>query len=138
MKLPRPSRFEVGYFLILLLLVVIVFYFSYRFRDDERVIQSIENQQPVVIKGVNGVDGKNGTNGTNGINATSVDTIVEHDTTVVTNTQEAIPGPQGEQGQVGPAAAQLEFCYESDGTLGQKYVGDRDCQPITTDSGTDD
>lgn len=86
-------------------------------------------QGPEGIQGPSGVAGAQGIPGTNGLNVT-----LDQVTAVVQDYPTANPplqGLKGNPGKNGTNGREIELCYMDDGiTLGQRYVGSEDCNPI--------
>ena len=109
-----------------------------------QVRDKITGQQTVVIEkiynqdgkngrdgedGKDGENGKDGIDGLNGVNGTSV--TPQQIAIAVSQYLAANPPSPGANGQDGEAAREIEFCYMSNGELGQRYVGTTSCSEIS-------
>ena len=80
------------------------------------------------INGKDGQNGKDGVNGLNGSNATSEQiaaAVIQY--FAINPPKQGDPGNDGKDGIDG---RDTEFCYQTDGQIGQRYVGQTVCRPI--------
>jgi len=94
-------------------------------QEFERPHDGLDGVTPVLgVDYFNGVDGKDGKNGKDGKDSASTNTIIQQP--IITNTP--VPGATGKNGRNG---REIELCYMDDGvTLGQRFVGNEECQDI--------
>lgn len=123
-----------GCFLCFCAVIVAIFILCLQVRDIKKSLAAIQIPASIVgpkgdigirgepglsiigAPGLNGKDGKDGATGAQGV--AGVDGA------------SGDPGDKGDQGTAGTSGRELEFCTQLDGTIGQRYVGTRFCNPI--------
>lgn len=99
---------------------------SIKYLDSKQVQQIVQKELQPVYTTIEGKQGKQGNDGKDGKDSMSTHTVIEKETTVIT--QEQIKGEKGDRGDNGRS---MELAKDQSGNILYRLSGDRFWQPVT-------